>query len=1420
MNLFEYKEFQESNQPFSFVFDRKIKKEDILEILSNISEPNQQECMYLYCLIRSAISTLEYDPDTYNLFYKCFMQIYAHSIKKEDKNNKGDDYDSKKSNYINEENNNLKEEIFINSARIPSDTPIQLAFKTASMDSFLSSKCHINKTFEETVIIMANDLNGINLLEVFNIIEDDILNSKLDYIIMALQFIASYIIKNPRIKNSENKQTDTINITVESDSIYSNDSIQSLRIKNNINYDIIEGIINDINSDDLFKFSILYFEETYTLIKTTHIIEDDIVTIFKNSFLVNALTTGECLNYVNEIQLSKEFMIQQENMADIQCHILYVLSIIDVNMCNNAIYFLFTTDAIIYLNEELRTSVISTAAHLITSKEGTDPCINIIRKIKNTINEQNNTNILIENILELVSKIQLSEHFSELNGYFCDIINSDRKNKRIIELYCDFLILNEVEIPVYNFFRFYESDFVNLFYMNFFRKLKKKNDGNINNNNIINDNIIVDFLKFFLEKSDVKLMPILNTLPYLPSDKSHFLTIFNLWVFILQYNAMPSLTFFCLKTPALIGIANSIFIKQSYLPDVAIKLGLSRNMRGERVAFLAILYYSEKQKLSNFNYSGILEYIQDEMTIKHFRIELPNIFYKIHENINFTPEFAKEYVTRLLIIISKESIFDSTRRIVYIILNILFSKLYYLRYVKEIHILFRSLFLLYKNDEEYLKLINNKNINTNYDINNININSTPTLLYYVSFYRNILNEISKNAPHFYNYIILCVADLSLFGREYLVLSHIDNFSKLYELTYTTIGKIEKFPLLDHNISIAPLWLIDVVFIYYYDENITKEVLNLLFNRLNINFQYRDLYILLRISNILQVGKNDCIKLLKQVIYKGLDFKTDAEIFRELAQEAREYHPFYSFYFSNVYYMVGYKEKCESFPKKDDFNIFNEHELVLINNTFRRKIISDLIPDTTPQFLGYYFDVENLSIIDAITILRRINNKQLVDKALLRIKKREDNESSNILFFIPQLIQTLRNKSVFGDVFLMLIELSKDDLVCHQLIWNLEANLYRDENRLVKDPCYDTFKKCINDLLLNMDEGQRERYNSQMRFFRSLTSISSKMLPYLRDSKEEKKRRIDEELSKVEIVEGVYLPTEPGKNVLGVLKGSGRVLQSHAKVPFMASFIVGDGNGESHITNLIFKFGDDCRQDMLALQLISMFQDIFKDANLDIFLYPYRVIATESGCGVIEVIPNAISRDQMGRERINNLHDYFEYKFGFKENMKYQQALKGFVSSLAGYSLVVYFLNIKDRHNGNIMIDDNGRMIHIDFGFMFEISPGGLNLEVPLKLTSEILDLLGGIDGPHFQRYIRLMVQGFYALRRRSKDIMFMVDSFTDSGLPCYRKGCVNNFLKRFKYGLSDEEVKSFLIALIGSSSRNMRTWINDKYQEITNNIAF
>ena len=65
--------------------------------------------------------------------------------------------------------------------------------------------------------------------------------------------------------------------------------------------------------------------------------------------------------------------------------------------------------------------------------------------------------------------------------------------------------------------------------------------------------------------------------------------------------------------------------------------------------------------------------------------------------------------------------------------------------------------------------------------------------------------------------------------------------------------------------------------------------------------------------------------------------------------------------------------------------------------------------------------------------------------------------------------------------------------------------------------------------------------------------------------------------------------------------------------------------------------------------------------------------------------------------------------------------------MAGYSIVCYLLAIKDRHNGNIMLNSTGHIVHIDFGFVFGLAPGkAFSMEkAPWKLTEELAAVMGG-----------------------------------------------------------------------------------------------
>ena len=104
----------------------------------------------------------------------------------------------------------------------------------------------------------------------------------------------------------------------------------------------------------------------------------------------------------------------------------------------------------------------------------------------------------------------------------------------------------------------------------------------------------------------------------------------------------------------------------------------------------------------------------------------------------------------------------------------------------------------------------------------------------------------------------------------------------------------------------------------------------------------------------------------------------------------------------------------------------------------------------------------------------------------------------------------------------------------------------------------------------------------------------------------------------------------------------------------------------------------------------------------------------------------------------------------------------------------YILQIKDRHNGNIMIDIEGHVIHIDFGFLLSNAPGkGVAIEqAPFKLTQEMVDVLGGQDGKKFQDFRDRMAHGFKALQNSAEKIIILVEMMLNgqSDLPCFEGG--------------------------------------------------
>ena len=267
-----------------------------------------------------------------------------------------------------------------------------------------------------------------------------------------------------------------------------------------------------------------------------------------------------------------------------------------------------------------------------------------------------------------------------------------------------------------------------------------------------------------------------------------------------------------------------------------------------------------------------------------------------------------------------------------------------------------------------------------------------------------------------------------------------------------------------------------------------------------------------------------------------------------------------------------------------------------------------------------------------------------------------------------------------------------------------------------------------------------------------------------------------------------------------------------------------------VCKILIKSGEDLRQEQFASQLINEFAQIFKIEEVDVYLYPYEIISTGNNAGIIEVCPNSISLDELKHKTSfdpnNSLKVFYENYFG-KGSKKYKKAVRNLVRSLAGYSLVCYFLQIKDRHNGNILINNEGYLIQIDFGFFLSNAPGGEFEKAPFKLTDEVIEVIGGINSKYFQIFRKLMWKGMIAISKHYEKIMILVEMMYcgyGKKLECFKGGDITltKLKERFrpKKDMKKREYLALVDSLIQEALSSWRTKWYDKYQYFFEGIFY
>ncbi|CAL9218237.1 unnamed protein product [Arabidopsis halleri] len=369
---------------------------------------------------------------------------------------------------------------------------------------------------------------------------------------------------------------------------------------------------------------------------------------------------------------------------------------------------------------------------------------------------------------------------------------------------------------------------------------------------------------------------------------------------------------------------------------------------------------------------------------------------------------------------------------------------------------------------------------------------------------------------------------------------------------------------------------------------------------------------------------------------------------------------------------------------------------------------------------------------------------------------------------------------------------RSDIFAHILIWHLQGESVQETPKEGSIDKNAAFQEILPEVRQHIIDGFNptalDMFTREFDFFDKVTSISGVLFPL---PKEERRAGIRRELEKIEMQgDDLYLPTAPNKLVRSIRVDSGIPLQSAAKVPIMITFNVVDRDGDHSDVKpqaCIFKVGDDCRQDVLALQVISLLRDIFQAVGLNLYFFPYGVV------------PNTRSRSQMGETTDGGLYEIFQQDYGPVGSTTFETARENFLISSAGYAVASLLLQPKDRHNGNLLFDDSGRLVHIDFGFVLETSPGGnMRFEsAHFKLSHEMTQLLdpsGVMKSKTWHQFVSLCVKGYLAARRHMDGIICTVQMMLESGLPCFSRGDpIGNLRKRFHPEMSEREAAHFMI---------------------------
>jgi phosphatidylinositol 3-kinase len=521
--------------------------------------------------------------------------------------------------------------------------------------------------------------------------------------------------------------------------------------------------------------------------------------------------------------------------------------------------------------------------------------------------------------------------------------------------------------------------------------------------------------------------------------------------------------------------------------------------------------------------------------------------------------------------------------------------------------------------------------------------------------------------------------------------------------------------------------------------------------------------------------------------------------------------------------------------RDPLYVLTDAEKKLLWNN-RRYIVDS--PDLLPKFLLSVPWDKGAAVAEAVALARRwrplspIQALQLLDNkypdprvrslAVSYLEKLSDTELGSFLLQLTQVLKFEPHLDSALARFLLRRALRRPRLVGHQLYWLLRAEMHVPEVAERFGAILETYLRSAGD--------HRTDLGHQMFVMTKLESTAM-AIKAVTGGKKERAFYLSQDLPKIVFPDRFQLPLGPQYVASGLVVDKCRVMSSK-KLPLWLAFTrPTDSEAKDPVFRVLFKAGDDLRQDQLTLQVLRVMDNLWKSEGLDLAMKPYGCVSTGDEIGMLEVVENSETiasivasrvtsaakgfgrklRAAFSAYREDTLQSWLEEQPHNEEHM--EEVIDRFMRSVAGSCVATYVLGIGDRHNDNVMMTRDGCFFHIDFGHFlgnFKVKMGYKREKAPFIFTPSMAHVLGGPGAPKYNEFVAVCCKAYNILRRHAELLLTLFALMKSCGIPELRKDSDIFWLRdHLNLGMTDEQASKHFAEQIDVARRTRTTQFND-----------